>query len=91
MSFQWASPSPLEYMYGPTTIRPTILLLDPDLGLAHTAIMKLIFSRYSFGISNTKDSLNTGFEMSRLRNVDVFFVLMVFPPETMETLTYTPR
>ena len=90
MSFQWASPSPLEYIYGPTTILPTILLLDPDLGLAHTAMTRLIFSRYSFGMSKTNDSLNTGLEMSRFRNVDVFFVLIVFPPETIDILTYTP-
>ena len=90
MSFQWASPSPLEYIYGPTTILPTILLLDPDLGLAHTAMTRLIFSRYSFGMSKTNDSLNTGLEMSRFRNVDVFFVLIVFPPETIDIFTYTP-
>lgn len=86
ISFQWASPWPVENMYGPTTARPISFLDPPSLGTVYTDNMKLTRSRHEGRMVKTKASLYTGLTVFLL--VTVFRRFIVFPPIIMDTLTY---
>lgn len=86
ISFQWASPWPVEYMYGPTTARPISFFDPPSLGTVYTDNMKLTRSRHVGRMVKTKASLNTGNAVFLL--ITVFRFFKVFPPIIIDTLTY---
>ena len=76
----------MEYMYGPTTARPTSFFDPPSLGTVYTDNMKLTRSRHVGRMVKTNASLYTGNAVFLL--ITVFRFFKVFPPIIMDTLTY---